>query len=237
MSTLLSGLVGFLAFFFSAFIFWRRCREDYAPGKIFSFTLILLVGGAAGSFGARLLLPPMFGVVAAFWLPFILVSLLTLYLVKKLDLRLFEVLDSLVPSVLFFIFIYTLGLGFSEIPVGGFDLKLSITKFLIEAGLGLFGLVAYRFFQGRYRRFSWYPSGKVGFLGLATLTVYFFARFLVAILFLFGGAQEAVLTPHVLASGIISLILSFFFLLAVYLRSGRVGAEKLILKWSNLHFR
>ncbi len=231
MSTALSFLIGFLAFFFSSFIFWRRLREDYAPGKIFSFTLILLLGGLVGSFLASLF-PFSSGNLAAFWLSFLLVSLLTLYLVKKLDLRLFEVLDSLVPSTLFFMFIYGLGLGFSKIPMGGFDIGL-----LVEAGLALFGLITYRFFQGRYRRFSWYPSGRVGFLGLATLTVYFFVRFLVAILFpvvLSFPSVQNVHVPNVHA--IMSLVLSLFFLFVVYLRSGRSGAEKLIMKWRLLHF-
>lgn len=215
MSTPLAVLVGFLAFFFSSFLFWRRLREDYPPGRIFSFILALFFMVLLASFVAGRL-PANQVVLAAlsFWLPFFLLSLMTLYLVKKLDFRLFEVLDSLVPAWLFFMLIYSLPFAVN------FDMSS-----LPGAGLALLGIIVYRLLRSRYRRFSWYPSGKVGFLGLVTLALYFFVRFLIAILF-----------PLDLASAIMSLVLSFFFLFAVYLRSGRANAERILLKWSNLHF-
>lgn len=210
MPALLSFVLKIAAFFFSSFIFWRKLRDDYAPGKIFSFTLVLFLGVVAGSLLVRYLPVGESGLATfSFWLPFFLIVLLTLYLVRKLDFRLFEVLDSLVPASLFFLLIYSLAV------VGNFE-----RESLVEAGLAFVGLLIFHLLKGRYRKFSWYPSGKVGFLGLVTLALYFFARFLIAILF-----------PLDLASAIISLVLSLFFIFAVYLRSGRANAEKLVIKW------
>lgn len=200
--------LGVLSF---SFILWKRLREDYPYEPVFSATLILLGIGllAAGFLGAAGDL--------SFWVGTLLVSAAGFYTIKKLGFKFFEFVDAVVPA--FFLLSFFVGLA-SAVK------SLTNPVSLAQAAVPLFSLVTYNFFFARYRRFSWYPSGKVGFAGLSSLGVYFTARG--AVVFYKVGVLSLDSTLLFDAAGSVLLFLLFVFIL--YLRSERAGAQK-ILKW------
>lgn len=158
--SILAFLVNFLAFFVFAFVLWRKLKEDYPNDKIFLLTLGLagsmLIGNWA--FGRW----PLF----SFWASLVLVVAIGTYLVKKLDFRLFEMLDAIAPGWFWFLLLGSLT-GF---------LSTRTIEVLVEPAIAGLALLGFTFFNARYRTFSWYPSGKIGFAGVGSLGIYFLLR-------------------------------------------------------------
>lgn len=158
--SILAFLGNFLAFFVFAFVLWRKLKEDYPNDKIFLLTLGL-VGGMVISkwvFGSW----PLF----SFWATLSLLVAIGFYLVKKLEFRLFEVIDAVAPAWFWFLII------------GGLTRFLSTREImaLVEPVMAGVSLLGFTFFNARYRTFSWYPSGKIGFAGVGSLGIYFLLR-------------------------------------------------------------
>lgn len=168
--SILAFLVNFLSFFVFAFVLWRRLREDYPNNKIFLLTLGLVGSMVVGNwvFGRW----PYF----SFWASLLLGVSIGAYLVKKLDMRLFEVVDAVAPAWFWFLM---LGGPASPSQSGltGF-LSTRAPGALVEPAMAGVALLGFTLFNARYRTFSWYPSGKIGFAGLAALALYFLSRFI-----------------------------------------------------------
>lgn len=199
------GIVSF------SFVLWKNLKEDYLHEKIFSLTLIILGAGAL----FWLIFSSRIGYYA-FWAAGLALSVVCFYLIRKLEFKVFEFADAVIPAWFLFSFFFSLA-DFLRTP---FDpLKLA------WPAISLLSILAYNFFLKRYRRFSWYPSGRVGFAGFASLGFYFFLRLGVAIY------MVVVIS---LNEAIFEIPANFFFtllsLFVIYLRSGRSGAEK-ILNW------
>jgi hypothetical protein len=81
---------------------------------------------------------------------------------------------------------------------------------LLAAVATLILIVTFYFFETKYKNFSWYKSGKVGFSGLAVLGIFFLVRALVALSFSFvlsfAGKFESVFSG----------ITAFLFFLGVF---------------------
>lgn len=195
-----------------AFVLWRKLKEDYQEDLIFSLTIILV--------GTLLLASKIFGTYLpdfSFWGIVVSLIFITFYSLKKLGFKFFESIDALSIGGLWFLFFL------------GADWLLKIRVFAPAAVLNIvvisLSLLSYKFFSGRYRRFFWYPSGKVGFPGLASLAIFFLLYGAVA--FYSWPVLSFPWMVNIGASVILFLILATI----LYLRSGRQGAQRIILKW------
>lgn len=197
MSTLLSLVLGFLGFFLFSFILWKRLREDYPGEDIFSFTLGLFLGGISSYWAASKVIP-----VLSFWFALLGALIVGVVLMRRYTFRFFEVVDALAPA--------------------WFWLALFIFRNEIS-GAALFSLLAFKFLEKRYRRFSWYPSGRIGFAGIASLALFSLLYGLLAILPL-----SVLSLARDLPGGLISAILTLSLAGVLFFRSGNEKAEKTI---------
>lgn len=197
MSILVSLLLGFVGLFLFSFILWKRLREDYRSDDIFTFTLGLVLAGLVSFWLSSEVMPSL-----SFWFTLLGSGVTGFVLIRRYSFRFFEVIDALVPAF------FLLGLFL-------FKNYLSLV-FIIS-------FMAYKFLEKRYRRFSWYPSGKIGFAGLASLALFFLLYGLLAILPV-GVLSLSQDLPSSLASAVLVLVL----VLVLFFRSGLVknGKEK-----------
>ncbi len=168
---LIIGVLGFL------FLFWRRLKEDYSSNQIFSFGFIVvgfvllgfLVGFAIYNiqhtiyFNSRGLW---------FWGSFIFGSIGFFVAERSIKLKFFETLESANLGFLFLMFSIFIVNSLEKV-----DLKL-----LLFAGV-VGGLIPLFFFlNSKYKSFTWYKSGKIGFAGLSILGIFFLVRSVVALI-------------------------------------------------------
>lgn len=199
----------FLGFFTFSFVSWRKLREDYDVNSIFTLTLIFLLGGVpAGLVLARLLSVGMWG----FLLGGLVVSW---YAAKKMGFKIFEILDGVVLGLVWLSLFFQAGFFIRF----GWGKYFTNTLYLL---IPVLALICARYVFVGYRRFSWYPSGKIGFIGAASGLLYF------SLLLLVDFALSLVLSSEtkLIESGI-SFLAVFVFFVALYLRSGRQQAQHL----------
>jgi len=151
-------IIGALLFLF---VFWRRLKEDYTQGQIFStgFYMILLL--SLGYFIAKFILP-------AWWFWFVLLGLSggLIVGVLRFQLRIFEVIEAATLGSITWLWV---------MAVYNFITNAHLESLLIATGLLLlFSLFFY--FDSHYKSFVWYRSGRVGFSGLMILGIFFLVR-------------------------------------------------------------
>lgn len=165
MSNLVSFLILVLGVFLSLFLFWKFTRDDYEDSDIFALWFIALTGGFVGFF-----------IVDLFWrADSLLIGLAVAVLLgtlraRRLKMKLFEILEASVPSVFLFLLFVLLSWAVTGITIG----------LIADVIIIVLMLVLFFFLKANYRRFLWYPSGRVGFASLATVAIYFIIRGLVA---------------------------------------------------------
>lgn len=205
MSNLISifYFVGFLPFLF---IFWKRLREDYSSSQIFESGLIIILSMTISMllfhFGLSRIIP-----TSTIFLPEglwfwggVVGSLIGLIVsILRLNLRFFETFESAFVGLLIWISIVFLTNSIKDSSL-----------FSLVAGIVCLILVFLFFFlSGRYRKFTWYRSGKIGFTGLAVSGIFFFTRAITALIFpsmmSFVGRIDALLSA--LVSFILFLLL------------------------------
>lgn len=206
MSTAVFLVLLLLGAFLFSFILWRKLKEDWPHEHIFTFTLFTLLGGTLGWWVSSLFFPGLL-----FWATFFAGSAFALWALKRFGLRFFEVADSIVPAWFWLSLFIFLGRSFGS------------RLFLFEAGASLVSIFIYNFFLSRYRAFSWYPSGKVGFAGLAGLSLYFLLRASIEIL----AYLMLSFTLNLFDLGV-NISLALVLTVVVYLRSGRERAERVV---------
>src|SRR5260221_653025 len=193
------GILGFL------FLFWRRLKEDYPGDQIFTFGFIVAACILVGFFSGLAIYNIRHTIFFSshglwFWLAFLFggIGFVTSFL--KLKLRFFETLEATGLGFLFLYFVISLVGSIQTV-----DLKLLLFS-LIDGSLILF----FFFIDTRYKRFSWYKSGKVGFAGLMVLGSFFLARAIVALL------DPSMLSFVGKFDAIISSVVSFLFFITLY---------------------
>ena len=202
-----------VASFTFSFVLWRGLREDYPFERIFLLTLLLLASGGFGYFLSQPFFPQY-----SFLVSLVFSILVGLYTVKKLEFRFFDTLDSLVAAWLWFLLLSSIG----------YFLSTDIVSFARNATIALVALLLYLFFLKRYRSFGWYPSGKVGFVGLGSLASYFLISSSVSFVFaLFLGSEPPVTFAAELVNAIIGVVVFLLLAGGLYLRSGRERANRL----------
>lgn len=164
-------IIGIVSF---SFILWKKLKDDYPSDLIFRFTLVLLFSGSAGFIFADRWFPD-FSLFAGL----VTSSLIGAYAVKKFNLKFFEVVDAAVISwfwLLFFIrassVVAVLRLGRADLIIHAYLFSSEGRQVLAGFCLAIAMILLYSFLRKRYRGFSWYPSGKVGFMGMSTLFVF-----------------------------------------------------------------
>lgn len=222
MSTFFTVLFFCLGAFFFSYTLWKKLREDWANNEIFKFTLVIFMGFLLGWWAASLWFPSF-----SFWITILAPFLAGTYVHKKLGFRFFEVIDALVPAWFSFLFF-----SYSGVLIAHWIRFASIvahvaTVFVIAQLFAVIGsIVLYKYLLKRYRRFSWYPSGKVGFAGLASLAFYFLLRTIISIVAHFAAPTNIVSLPYFSLSveifnAIMGLGLMAFTVFVLYSRSGR----------------
>ena len=214
MSTLVNfAFISFGSFVFS-FILWKKLKEDYESKNIFWLGWILLLSSAVGYWVGNFLSP------FRFWISLLFALVFGTLTVKKIDFKPFELINALVPAWMSFLFITNLGSYLSSTSHTSLQ-----TLTLVIAPLAF---LMYIFFLKKYRSFSWYPSGRVGFPGLASLGIYFLFRsvaiYLIFMLPFFYNQKPGIFEWVDIG---ISLVLTLSLWVTLYLRSGRNLANKL----------
>lgn len=138
-----------LGFVISSFSIWRKLiKEDYRDEDIFGVCLCGLLGGIFfGYLCQRLIKMPILG---AFWGSVLLV----VWRLKSFSKNVWEVLDCFTLPWFYFLFFAGLGLFLTNFEY--FNLAFIL--------ISLIGFYFLTFFKKKYRSFSWYKSGKVGFV-------------------------------------------------------------------------
>lgn len=158
-----TGLAGVLIFLF---IFWKRLKEDYSSEIIFRSGGFVILGILLGGLIALKFFP------GAFLWSELLGSLAGLGLaVYKFRIRFYESFEAVVVASLPWIsFLF---------------LKDSVTTSSFTSFMGFLStliiIFIYYFLDLHYKNFTWYKSGKIGFSGLAALSLIFITRAAIAI--------------------------------------------------------
>ncbi len=139
------------ALLFASFSFWRKLREDYKEEAIFGLNLLLLV-----SLGSLVILSSLFVKIKGISLPIVFLGAILILKAWsfKTKCNLWEILDALTLPFLYLLFFSGIGYFFSTGNL--WDLK--------NVGSALFSFLVYLLSKNKYRSFSWYKSGKTGFL-------------------------------------------------------------------------
>lgn len=173
---LLLPLTILIGFFVYMFLFWRRLREDYLSDVIFGsgfvvFFAALFGGGAVYLLSTRLSAYGVFDVGEVwFWGAFLGFVTTVFVITKRGSAKFFEIFEAA-------------GVGLLPLYSALMIVLSLMESSIINLAFGIFILNIFAFFyflEGRYKRFSWYKSGKVGFSGLVSLGVLFLVRAVVA---------------------------------------------------------
>jgi hypothetical protein len=162
-ASILTNILGILVFLF---VFWKRLREDYSSEIIFNTAFNILAGILIGFLVSFKFLPS-----ASFWFIFIGASLGLGFAILRLKVRFYETFEALIISA--FPWISFLFLLDSVV-------HSSFSSFLAFVAILVFVFISY-YLDTHYKNFTWYKSGKIGFAGLLTLSLFFIVRSILAI--------------------------------------------------------
>jgi hypothetical protein len=158
--------VNVLGIFIFLFVFWKRLREDYSSEIIFKTASYILVGVLAGFLLSLKFIP-----VAFFWFTFLGALLGLGFAIWRLKIRFYETFEALIISSFPWLsFIFLLDSVTNS----------SLISFLAFVATLIFVFISY-YLDTHYKTFTWYRSGKIGFAGLLTLSIFFIARSVLAI--------------------------------------------------------
>jgi hypothetical protein len=185
------------------FIYWRRLKEDYISDVLFTTGSLIAIGALSGALffdflAARIQGIPNFNPHGMwFWGAVIGVSIFFIIVVSRFKMRFFELLETMGVSFLpwFSILLVIEAIKTTQIYVYFFVL------------LPVFTYLLFVFLETRYKKFTWYKSGRVGFSGLTALAIFFLLRAPIAIVLpdmvSFIGKVDAI------ASAVVAFLLFF----------------------------
>ena len=207
MSTILKILVLVLAVVISFFMVWRRLREDYQDDQIFALSLGVVSGSLTGFILASLVT----FIDLRFWMAVLGGFVSGFFIVKKLGMRYFEILEAGTPTL----FVYLIFLNSTSFLIA---LTANLFSWHVVAKLLILilSLLMFFYFAKYFRRFLWYPSGKIGLASLSSLTFYSLSQ--VGLVYFLGD-----MLPWVgrILEVIIGASCGIGALAMIYLRSGR----------------
>lgn len=158
--------VNILGIFVFLFIFWKRLREDYSSEIIFKAAFFILIGILIG-----FLVSFKFLTIASFWFTLVGAFWGLGFAIFNLRVRFYETLEAFIISAFPWLsFIFLLDSVFHS----------SLSSFLAFVGILIFVFISY-YLDTHYKNFTWYKSGRIGFAGLVTLSLFFIVRSVLAI--------------------------------------------------------
>lgn len=184
-------LLGVLIFLF---IFWKRLKEDYASNIIFQSATFIILGIFVGYFLSSRLFPFWF-----FWASLFGASIgLTLSLIR-FKIKFYESLEAFIIAALPWLSLIFLA---NSVVTSSFSSFLAFVVILIMVFLSYW-------LDTHYKSFTWYRSGKIGFAGIATASLVFLIRAVLAIggvsMLSFVGRFEAIISGVMAFCGFILL--------------------------------
>ncbi|PIS14386.1 hypothetical protein COT64_02930 [Candidatus Shapirobacteria bacterium CG09_land_8_20_14_0_10_39_12] len=183
---------------FSFFSFWRRLKEDYQEEAIFGLSLLLLTGLSVVAVLTSLFIK-INGVV--FPIVYFGAALILKVWALKTKSNLWEIFDALTLPLFYLLFFAGIG---SFLSSNNFwDLKY--------LGAALVSCLVYLLSKNKYRSFSWYKSGKTGFL-------FWEASF---VIFLLLSVLAFIDTNVLYFEGIIFILLTIASVEVIYYRAER----------------
>ncbi len=175
------------AVIWASFVLWQKMRNDFTNDEIFSFFLWLLAAAGLGAMGGKVVGVMVVLVTGWWWC-----------LRKKWDF--WELFDILAVTGLWLWLLGSLAWG----PEAVWEMLSAIV-----------GIVLAWWVRSGYRKFSWYPSGKMGLVGMVSLLCFCLSQILVAI---FTSAKVywwGLTVDQLVAAWVVA-----FTLVAIYLQSG-----------------
>jgi prolipoprotein diacylglyceryltransferase len=169
------GFFSALSFVVLSYFLWKSLKEDYLEEEILTFTIVLTIAALIGArifyilshlynFGFNLSkyfnlsLYPGFSMLGG-----ILAILgIIFYWVKNKSWNLWLILDEIIKALLFVLLISGLGYFLSS------GTTFALGFMLISTIVLLISLI----FGKYYRKFIWYKSGKPGFVGLSSFSLF-----------------------------------------------------------------
>lgn len=174
------NILGILVFFF---VFWKRLKEDYTAGQIFTTGLYMIIGISLTVIISTKFLEPWW-----FWLSFAGAALGLTLGVLRFKLRFFETFEAGVAATLPW-----LGVVFLSDSIEKSN-PISLIGFMVIILL----IALFYFLDAHYKKFAWYKSGRVGFTGLTSLGLLLLLRVAVAPVIpdvlSFSGKYEAIIS-------------------------------------------
>ncbi len=184
---ILVNLLGAVVFLY---LFWKRLKDDYTSSFIFSTGFYIILGILLGFFVSNFLAPSWWfwislaGGAAGFGLGIV-----------RFNLRFFETFEAAALGLLPWLAIFFLS-----------DSVKNSSAFSLGYFLFILALIVFSYLLSRsYKTFTWYKSGKVGFVGLTIASLFFLLRGVIALLFPF--VLSFVGRFEVILSGVVSFAL------------------------------
>ncbi len=157
-----------IAFVSYLFFYWRRLKEDYTSNLLFASGIAMIVPPAVATL-AVLVISKESGY--AFWSAVVIYAVSFFIVIKKYKIRGFESFEASGIGLLAILLIWSILSFLSAVNVATFLLAI----------LPIISYLAFVFLDGRYKRFTWYSSGRVGFAGCVGLLLYFLMRSVVVV--------------------------------------------------------
>lgn len=204
MSTILlytsASILGAISFLF---IYWKKMRHDYTRDMVFAsgFSILLLVVLSTFISIYMVRFVPSTNIFdrQQLWFWGAVIGYLIAFTLNIVNSK-FKFFESLEASGIG-LFAW---LGFIFVANGINSRDLSS---LIASGLIVSLFIFYLFLEKKYRRFTWYKSGRVGFAGLITLGLFFLIRSGISI---YGGSMLSLAgRVEVVLSSVIAFLLFF----------------------------
>ena len=165
---LINILVGLVGVFIYLFIFWKKLKEDYVANQIFTTGILSILFGILAYFISTRFLPMWW-----FWLALIgFTAGLTLGIIRY-HMRGYETAEAAGVAILPWLFL---------IFITDSIINQSIYSFLYAMTV-VIAVVVYLILNSKYKEFSWYASGRVGFAGLTAIGIFFLLRGIIAFIF------------------------------------------------------
>jgi hypothetical protein len=191
--------LGFLAIGWISFVVWRKMRMDYEEEQILSLAMLMAVGMVGAGIAANLIVYGQLGLVRG--VAMVMGIDILWWWCRRKSWDFWEWLDVWTGWGLFLLMIWSLIWG----P----------ERFAYALGYGLAWIITL-IAAANYRKFRWYKSGRVGFVGLFALMMWSGTEIVVAMVrrvgIYWGGlTPEQWFAVWILTASVVNL----------YLRSGR----------------
>lgn len=155
-----------LSLSFYLFLFWKRLKEDYSQDTIFDTVFSIL-----GAFFLAIVFARFYFVDYWFWCGLSAAFAMMIIMIRKYRMKFFETLDALIIAFFPILLFFSIGKWLA-----------GSAEYFFMAVIAALLIMFFFFIDARYKKFLWYKSGKIGFSGLITASIFFVTVASIAIL-------------------------------------------------------